>query len=272
MPKKINEAAPSKKKSSPQGLWTKCPKCDEILLQKDYEDNCFVCPKCNHYARLNPRQRIAVSVEKDSFKEIDADISSVDFLKFPGYDLKIKKAKEDAVITGEAKIGDYPVVIAAMDFGFMGGSMGSVVGEKIVRATEYAIKKKYPLIIASASGGARMQEGIISLMQMGKTSAAIAKLAEAGLAYISLLTDPTTGGVAASFAMLGDINIAESGALVGFAGPRVIEQTIRQQLPEGFQRPEFLRDHGAVDMIVERKDIKDTLIKALRFFLKDELS
>ncbi|MDR1952115.1 MAG: acetyl-CoA carboxylase, carboxyltransferase subunit beta [Elusimicrobiota bacterium] len=263
----------SEKRSLPSaGLWAKCPKCDQILLQKDYEGNYFVCPKCGHYARLQPRQRINITVDADSFEEFCENILPVDFLKFPGYGEKIKKTHEDAIITGKAEIGGQPVVIAVMDFGFMGGSMGSVVGEKIVRAVEYALKKKYPVIIVSASGGARMQEGLISLMQMGKTNAALSKLARAGLGYISLLTDPTTGGVAASFAMIGDINIAETGALVGFAGPRVIEQTIRQQLPDGFQRPEFLRNHGMVDMIVERKDIKDVLIKLLRFFVKNEVS
>jgi acetyl-CoA carboxylase carboxyl transferase subunit beta len=257
----------SEKKELPDGLWTKCKKCEQILLKKDFEENFMVCQKCGHYARLNAWKRIEFTVDKESFKEINANVKSVDFLNFPGYADKIAASKSgDAVITGEAKIDGRSVVIAVMDFEFMGGSMGSVVGEKIVRAVEKAIEKKEHFIIVCASGGARMQEGIVSLMQMGKTSAALAKLAENGLAYISVLTDPTTGGVAASYAMLGDINIAESKALIGFAGPRVIEQTIKQQLPEGFQLSEFLEKHGMVDIVVERKNLKDTLSKLLKFF------
>jgi acetyl-CoA carboxylase carboxyl transferase subunit beta len=259
----------SQKKGILAGIWTKCKKCDQILLQKDFEENLMVCPKCGYYSRLDARKRIDITVDLCSFKEMNSDLKSVDFLNFPGYEEKIKKSNiDDAVMAGEAKIGGYNIVIAVMDFSFMGGSMGSVVGEKIVRAVEKAIKKKYPVIIISSSGGARMQEGIISLMQMGKTSAVLAKLSDAGLAYISVLTDPTTGGVAASFAMLGDINIAEPKALIGFAGPRVIEQTIRQQLPEGFQLSEFLEKHGMIDIVVERKNIRDVLIKFLKFFSK----
>jgi acetyl-CoA carboxylase carboxyl transferase subunit beta len=259
----------STKKGLPAGIWTKCKKCEQIFLQKDYEENLMVCPKCGYYARLNARKRVEFTVDKGSFAEMDRDMKPVDFLNFPGYGEKISKSSSnDAIVTGEAKIGGYPVMLAVMDFEFMGGSMGSVVGEKIVRAVEEAVKKKYPVIIFSASGGARMQEGILSLMQMGKTSAALARLADHGLPFISVLTDPTTGGVAASFAMLGDINIAEPKALIGFAGPRVIEQTIRQQLPEGFQMSEFLEKHGMVDIVVERKDLKDTIIKALKFFVQ----
>jgi acetyl-CoA carboxylase carboxyl transferase subunit beta len=257
----------SQKRGILAGIWTKCKKCDQILLQKDLEENLMICPKCGYYSRLDARKRIEITVDEGIFKEMNSNLRSVDFLSFPGYEEKIKKTDiNDAVVTGEAKIGGYNVIIAVMDFSFMGGSMGSVVGEKIVKAIEKAIKKKYPVIIISSSGGARMQEGIISLMQMGKTSAAIAKLSEAGLAYISVLADPTTGGVAASFAMLGDINIAEPKALIGFAGPRVIEQTIRQQLPEGFQLSEFLEKHGMVDIVVERKNMRDTLTKLLKFF------
>ncbi|MCL2335508.1 MAG: acetyl-CoA carboxylase, carboxyltransferase subunit beta, partial [Endomicrobia bacterium] len=255
----------SSKKGLPAGIWTKCKKCDQILLQKDYEENLMVCPKCGYYARLNAHKRIEFTVDSGSFKETDKDMKPVDFLNFPGYSDKIKKSQvNDAIVTGEAKIGGQSVMIAVMDFEFMGGSMGSVVGEKVVRAVESAIEKKCPVIIVSASGGARMQEGIVSLMQMGKTSAALARLADFGLPYISILTDPTTGGVAASFAMLGDINIAEPRALVGFAGPRVIETTIRQQLPEGFQLSEFLEKHGMVDIVVERKNMRDVIIKALK--------
>ncbi|GHT07130.1 acetyl-coenzyme A carboxylase carboxyl transferase subunit beta [Endomicrobiia bacterium] len=257
----------SEKKGVPEGIWTKCKKCDYILLQKDFEENLMVCPKCGYCTRLSARKRIEFTVDKGSFKEMDEAIQPVNFLCFPGYSDKIKKSEmSDAVVTGEAKINGYSVVIAVMDFEFMGGSMGSVVGEKIVRAIEKALKKKRHVIIISASGGARMQEGTISLMQMGKTSAALAKLADNRLAFISILTDPTTGGVAASYAMLGDINIAEPKALIGFAGPRVIEQTIRQQLSEEFQRSEFLEKHGMVDIVVERKNIRDVLTKALTFF------
>ncbi len=258
----------STKKGLPAGIWAKCKKCEEIFLQKEYEENLMVCPKCGSYARLGARKRIECTVDKGSFSETDKDMKPVDFLNFPGYCEKINKsAANDAVVTGQAKIGGYPVMLAVMDFEFMGGSMGSVVGEKIVRAVETAVKKKYPVIIFSASGGARMQEGILSLIQMGKTSAALARLADAGLPFISVLTDPTTGGVAASFAMLGDINIAEPKALIGFAGPRVIEQTIRQQLPEGFQMSEFLEKHGMVDIVAQRKDLRDTIIKTLKFFV-----
>ncbi|MDR3195963.1 MAG: acetyl-CoA carboxylase, carboxyltransferase subunit beta [Endomicrobium sp.] len=257
------------KKGLPEGIWTQCKKCEQMFLQKDFEENLMVCPKCGYYTRLDAQKRIEFTADEGSFKEIDGDLIPVDFLDFSGYADKIKKSPlKDAIVAGEAKIGGYNVVMAVLDFYFMGGSMGSVVGEKIVRAVERAIKRKCPLIIISASGGARMQEGVLSLMQMGKTSAAIAKLADNGLAYISVLTDPTTGGVAASFAMLGDVNIAEPGALIGFAGPRVIEQTIRQQLPEGFQLSEFLQKHGMVDIVVERKNMKDVLAKVLKFFVK----
>jgi acetyl-CoA carboxylase carboxyl transferase subunit beta len=255
------------KKGFPAGIWTKCKECDQIFLQKDFEENLMVCPKCGYHTRLAARKRIEFIVDEESFSEMDSNLKSVDFLNFPGYSEKIKESEfNESIVTGEAKINGYNVIIAAMDFTFMGGSMGSVIGEKIVRAIEKALKKKYHIIIVSASGGARMQEGIISLMQMGKTSAALSKLADKGLAFISILTDPTTGGVAASYAMLGDINIAEPEALIGFAGPRVIGETIKQQLPEGFQLSEFLEKHGMIDMIVERKDMREVLTKVLKFF------
>jgi acetyl-CoA carboxylase carboxyl transferase subunit beta len=257
------------KKELPEGIWMQCKKCEQMFLQKEFEENFMVCPKCGYYTRLDAQKRIELTIDEGTFKEIDADLISVDFLKFPGYADKIDKSSlKDAIITGDAKIGGYNVIIGVMNFSFMGGSMGAVVGEKIVRAVDRAIKKKFPLVIVSSSGGARMQEGIISLMQMGKTSAALANLSEQGLAYMSVLTDPTTGGVAASFAMLGDVNIAEPGALIGFAGPRVIEQTIRQQLPEGFQLSEFLEKHGMVDLVVERKNMRDVLAKVLKFFVE----
>ncbi len=264
----VANAVVSNKKDLPEGLWTKCKKCEQIIFKKDFVENFMVCPKCGYYVRLNSQERIALLTDKNSFVEINSRIKPVDILNFPGYKEKKDSYKtKDAICTGEAKIGGYSVMIAVMDFEYMGGSMGSVVGEKIVRMVEKAIEKKLPVIIVSSSGGARMQEGILSLMQMAKTSAALAKLSEKGLPYISLLADPTTGGVAASYAMLGDVIIAEPGALVGFAGPRVIEQTIRQQLPKGFQLSEFLMKHGMVDVVVERKNLKDTLIKILKFFV-----
>ncbi len=259
---------PNNKKGLPEGLWTKCKKCEQIIFQKDFEENFMVCPKCGYYVRLNSVDRIKYMTDKNSFKELNADMKPVDVIGFPGYNVKKDSYKtKDAICTGEAKMDGYPIAIGVMDFEYMGGSMGSVVGEKIVRLIERAIDKKLPVILVCASGGARMQEGIISLMQMAKTSAALARLGKKGLPYISVLTDPTTGGVAASYAMLGDVIIAEPNALIGFAGPRVIEQTIRQQLPKGFQLSEFLLKHGMVDMVVERKNLKDTITKILKFFV-----
>ena len=256
------------KKGLPAGLWVKCKKCEQIIFKKDFVENFMVCPKCGFYLRLNSKERIELLTDKNSFKEINSELSPVDILGFPGYkDKKDSYALKDAIRTGEAKINGHPVAIGVMDFEFMGGSMGSVVGEKVVRLIEKAIDKKMPVIIVASSGGARMQEGILSLMQMAKTSAALSKLSKKSLPFISVLADPTTGGVAASFAMLGDVIIAEPNALIGFAGPRVIEQTIRQQLPKGFQMSEFLLKHGMVDMVVERKDLKDTITKVLKFFV-----
>ena len=258
----------SEKKEIPHGVWTKCKICEQIIFQKELDENFQICPKCGYYFRLGSLERIGQLTEAGSFKEIDGGLASSDPLVFPDYGIKLKKAAhlKDAITTGEAMIGKHPVVRGVMDFSFMGGSMGSVVGEKIVRAAEKAVKKKCGLIIVSASGGARMQEGMFSLMQMAKTSAALAMLGEHGLPYIAVLADPTTGGVTASFAMLGDVIIAEPKALIGFAGPRVIEQTIRQQLPEGFQLSEFLEAHGMVDIISERKDLKSNIIKVLDYF------
>jgi len=257
----------SSKKEIPEGLWAKCKKCEQIIYQKKLDENFRICPKCGYYFRLNAGERIDQLFEKGSFKELGANIVSIDSLKFPDYTKRLNSygAHKDAVVTGEAMIGSHDVAVCVMDFEYMGGSMGSAVGEKIVRTVELAIDKNLPVIIVSASGGARMQEGILSLMQMGKTSAALALLAEKKLPYISILTDPTTGGVAASFAMLGDIIVAEPNALIGFAGPRVIEQTIRQKLPDGFQLSEFLLSHGIVDVISERKDLKATVIRLLDY-------
>jgi acetyl-CoA carboxylase carboxyl transferase subunit beta len=260
-----------KKVRVPEGLWTKCQNCRETLYTKDLEKNNSVCPKCNHHFRISANKRLELLLDEGSFVEFDRDMVSTDFLDFKdsrSYQERIdaavaKGGSKDAVICGEGKICGTPVQMAVFDFSFMGGSMGSVVGEKITRAIERGIEKKMPVIVISASGGARMQESILSLMQMAKTAAALAKLREMGLPYVSILTDPTTGGVTASFAMLGDINMAEPKALIGFAGPRVIEQTIRQKLPEGFQRAEYLLEHGMVDLIVERKDMRQKLSQIL---------
>jgi len=272
---KENKKKNATAKGIPEGLWTKCSSCEEIIYNKELEDNFKVCPKCGYYFRLSAQERIFMLLEPNSFREYDKNIVSTDPLSFvanQGYIQKItenqKKTKlREAALTGEGLIGTHRVIIGILDFEFLGGSMGSVVGEKITRAIEKAIKKKLPLIIVSASGGARMQEGILSLMQMGKTAAALAKFIHSKHPYISVLTDPTTGGVSASFAFLGNIIISEPKALIGFAGPRVIEQTIRQPLPEGFQQAEFLLTHGMLDLIVERKDLKKTLIRILDFFL-----
>jgi acetyl-CoA carboxylase carboxyl transferase subunit beta len=260
-----------KKGKAPEGLWTKCPSCSENLITKDIETNLNVCPKCTHHFRISAQKRIELLLDEGSFKEFDAGMMSVDFLEFKdskSYKSRIdaalaKGGSKDAIICGEGKVDGLSVQLAVFDFSFMGGSMGSVVGEKITRAIERGLDQKSPVIVVSASGGARMQESILSLMQMAKTSAALAKMKAKGLPFISILTDPTTGGVTASFAMLGDVNMAEPKALIGFAGPRVIEQTIRQKLPEGFQRAEYLLDHGMVDIIVERKDMKESLSKIL---------
>jgi acetyl-CoA carboxylase carboxyl transferase subunit beta len=270
------EQAEKKRVRVPEGLWSKCQNCGEVLISKDIEKNLNVCPKCNFHFRVSARKRLELLLDEGSFVEFDANIVSVDFLNFKdskSYQERINAAvakggSKDAIICGEGRIEETPVQMAVFDFSFMGGSMGSVVGEKITRAIERGIEKRTPVIIISASGGARMQESILSLMQMAKTSAALAKLREQGLPFISILTDPTTGGVTASFAMLGDINMAEPKALIGFAGPRVIEQTIRQKLPEGFQRAEYLLDHGMVDIIIERKDMRKTLSQLLKMLYR----
>ncbi|MEJ2197461.1 MAG: acetyl-CoA carboxylase, carboxyltransferase subunit beta [Desulfuromonadales bacterium] len=272
----ISAQAESKKVQMPEGLWTKCKNCEEIIYSKEIERNLNVCPKCDYHFRISARERISLVIDEGTFVETDPDMTSVDFLKFKDskkYSDRIKAALKksgggDAVVTGFGLMNGQEVIVAVFDFGFLGGSMGSVVGEKITRAIELGLEKKAPVLVFSSSGGARMQESIMSLMQMAKSSAALAKLKKAGIPFISVLTDPTTGGVTASFAMLGDLNIAEPKALIGFAGPRVIEQTIRQKLPEGFQRSEYLLEHGMVDMIVTRKEMKDKLSQALRIFTK----
>lgn len=250
-------------------LWTSCASCKALILKEDLTDHLYVCPKCGYYYRLTARQRIALFTDRDSFTERDGDMKPKNLLKFPDYNAKLKKATEDSgenesVICGTARIGGYPCGVFVMEPRFMMGSMGSVTGEKITRLFEYAAEARLPVIGFTASGGARMQEGTLSLMQMAKTSGAVKRHSDRGLLYITVLTDPTTGGVTASFAMEGDVIVAEPGALIGFAGPRVIEQTINQKLPEGFQRSEFLLEKGFVDRIVERRDLKEFFITMLR--------
>lgn len=265
------DTSAGKKVKIPEGLWVKCEKCKEIIYKKEVDKNLMVCPKCDYHFRIDSVMRLSIVADPDSFEEMDSSIRSADPLGFRdtrAYSERIKESQtktglKDAVISGRAKIGGSEVILAVMDFSFMGGSMGSAVGEKITRAAEAALADKIPLIIISSSGGARMQEGIFSLMQMAKVSAAIGRLRENFVPYISVLADPTFGGVTASFAMLGDVIIAEPRSLIGFAGPRVIEQTINQQLPDDFQRAEFLLSHGLIDMIVERKHLKRTLTTIL---------
>jgi acetyl-CoA carboxylase carboxyl transferase subunit beta len=266
------EKSVGKKVTFPDGMWIKCPGCSETLLSKDLEANLQVCPKCGNHFRISARKRLEALLDGGVWQEFDADVTSVDFLQFKdakSYQERIdaalaKGGSKDAVICVEGAIEELPVQISCFDFSFMGGSMGSVVGEKITRSIERGLQKRQPVIIISASGGARMQESILSLMQMAKTSAALAKLKRAGIPFVSLLTDPTTGGVTASFAMLGDVNISEPKALIGFAGPRVIEQTIRQKLPEGFQRAEYLLDHGMIDAIIPRTEMRSKLASILK--------
>ncbi|MEE1072763.1 MAG: acetyl-CoA carboxylase, carboxyltransferase subunit beta [Cellulosilyticum sp.] len=266
----------SKKREVPEGIYVQCPKCKKSIYRPELKKTLGICPHCQYYYPLSARGRLGMIVDKNSFEEMDSDLKSSNPLEFEGYEEKLEKYKEktkqnEAVLTGKATIEGQEVIIAIMDSGFMMGSMGQVVGEKIARAIERATLDKIPLIIFTASGGARMQEGIFSLMQMAKTSAALAKHDANGLLYISVLTDPTTGGVTASFATLGDIILAEPGALVGFAGPRVIEQTIKQKLPEGFQRAEFLMEKGQIDAIVKREEMRQTLAAILRLHQKKEV-
>jgi acetyl-CoA carboxylase carboxyl transferase subunit beta len=263
-----------KKKGVPQGLWTKCKGCNEMTFDKDLEANLEVCPKCGFHFTMPAAARIASLLERGTFEEIDAGLTSVDTLKFTGvaaYSERLKTYQKqtglnDAIVTGLGKLDHHRIALGVMEFAFLGASMGSVVGEKVTRLIERATADKIPVIIISASGGARMYEGMLSLMQMAKTSAALALHAQAGLPYISVLTHPTTAGVMASYASLGDVIIAEPGALVGFAGPRVIKETTQQELPRGFQTAEFLLDHGFLDMIVARKNLKATLSTLLDYF------
>ena len=267
LPPKINRVIGPSKKNVPEGLWSKCPKCDSVLYRTDLEANAEVCPKCDYHNRISARDRLNILLDEEGRIEIGGEVQPIDPLKFKDtkrYADRIKASQSevgetDALLVIQGSIKQVPVVAASFEFKFMGGSMGSVVGERFVRGVQAAIDSKSAFICVSASGGARMQEGLFSLMQMAKTSAALTKLSQAGLPYISVLTDPTMGGVSASFAMLGDIIVAEPQALIGFAGPRVIEQTVRETLPEGFQRAEFLVEHGAVDIIIDRRQMRDRL-------------
>jgi acetyl-CoA carboxylase carboxyl transferase subunit beta len=263
---------PKEKRIQTEGLWVKCDDCKQILWKKDLENSLLCCPKCSHHFKMGSRARLEMLFDDARYQEHDAGLASTDPLQFKdskSYSDRLRQAErntglKDALITGEGQLEGKPAIICAMEFQFIGGSMGAVVGEKVTRAIDRCIAKKLPLVVVSCSGGARMMEGAISLMQMSKISAALARLDEVRKPYISVLTDPTTGGVTASFAMLGDLNIAEPGALIGFAGPRVIEQTIRQKLPQGFQRAEFLLAHGMLDAIVPRKELKSFLARASR--------
>ena len=258
-----------------EGLWTKCNACRSIIWKKDLESNWEVCPKCDHHFRLGARRRLELLLDDGHWSEYDADLASSDPLHFTDtrpYSQRLQEAQEklgmkDAIITTEGTLSGRPVICCSMEFGFIGGSMGAVVGEKVTRAIERSMLQKTPLVIVSCSAGARMMEGAVSLMQLAKVGAALGRLDDARVPFISVLTDPTTGGVSASYAMLGDLNIAEPGAMIGFAGPRVIEQTIRQKLPEGFQTAEFLLEHGFLDAIVSRKDLKPYIAQVLGFFL-----
>lgn len=270
------ETAGAKRRSVPEGLWEKCDRCGAVLYRPELEENLEVCPKCNHHRAIRARARLTALFDPDSTSEIAADLAPVDVLKFRDqkrYSDRFKAAhkstgEHDALVALRGTLKQRPLVACALDFAFMGGSMGSVGGERFARAAEQALADRSPLVCFSSSGGMRMQEGLFSLMQMAKTSAALGRLREAGLPYISVLTNPSFGGVSASFAMLGDINIAEPEALIGFAGPRVIEQTVRETLPEGFQRSEFLLEHGAIDQICDRRELRDRLADLMAMMMR----
>ena len=276
LPPKIKRSAESTRKSVPEGLWCKCPACEAVLYSTDLENNLGVCPKCGHHHRIGARTRLGLLLDEEGRFEIGAEVIPLDPLKFKDskrYPDRLAAAADDtgeadAMVVMQGSIKMLPVVVACFEFDFLGGSMGSVVGERFVRGVKTALELQAPFICFTATGGARMQEGLFSLMQMAKTTAAVAQLAERTLPFITVLTDPTMGGVSASFAFIGDVVIAEPGALIGFAGPRVIEQTVRQTLPEGFQRAEFLLDKGAIDMIVDRRELRDRLASLLTLLQK----
>lgn len=275
-PKIKREQGAQRRNSLPEGLWSKCPSCEAVLYATDLEKNLQVCPKCGHHHRLNARQRLDMLLDPEGRYEIGAEVLPVDTLKFKDskkYPDRLMDANEatgegDSLVAMLGAIKTMPVVAAVFEFDFMGGSMGSVLGERFVRGVQAAVEQKIPFICVTASGGARMQEGLFSLMQMAKTTAALTKLAEVGQPFISILTDPTMGGVSASFAFVGDVVIAEPNALIGFAGPRVIEQTVREKLPEGFQRSEFLLEKGAIDMIIDRRELRDQVARVLALLQK----
>jgi acetyl-CoA carboxylase carboxyl transferase subunit beta len=270
----VGKTTDERRVSVPEGLWRKCPKCDAVLYKPELDRSLNVCPKCEHHMRINARERLDMFLDQEGREEIAADMEPVDKLKFKDskkYKDRIAAAQKatgekDALIVMKGQLNGLPVVVAAFEFGYMGGSMGAVVGAKFVRAVNVCLEHKIPLVCFSASGGARMQEALFSLMQMAKTAAALEKMKLAGIPYVSVMTDPVYGGVSASLAMLGDVNAAEPNALIGFAGPRVIEQTVRQKLPEGFQRSEFLVEHGAIDTIIHRHAMRDTLFRLLAKF------
>jgi acetyl-CoA carboxylase carboxyl transferase subunit beta len=276
LPPKINRESGGPKKAVPEGLWSKCESCEAVLYRSDLEKNCYVCPKCNHHNRISARERLDYLLDLEGRYEIGAEVLPVDTLKFKDsrrYTERLQEARaetseEDALVVMQGSIKTIQVVAAAFEFGFLGGSMGSVVGERFVRGVQVCIEQRLPFICITATGGARMQEGVLSLMQMAKTCASLTRLSREKLPFISVLTDPTMGGVSASFAMIGDVVLAEPGALVGFAGPRVIEQTVRETLPEGFQRAEFLLEHGAIDMIADRREMPDKLVRLLALLMK----
>jgi acetyl-CoA carboxylase carboxyl transferase subunit beta len=267
--------ASEEKRVRTEGLWVKCDGCRQIIWKKDLEENVNVCPKCNYHFRIDAPTRLMLLLDEDSIEPFDSELASTDPLNFTDtrpYKTRLQASQQatglkDAIIDASGTLNSRPVIVSAMEYSFIGGSMGAVVGEAITRAIERGLNERKPVIVVSASGGARMMEGVVSLMQMAKISAALARLDDAKIPYISILTDPTTGGVTASYAMLGDLNIAEPGALIGFAGPRVIEQTIRQKLPEGFQRSEFLLQHGMLDAVVHRKEMKNYISRALDFMM-----
>ena len=276
LPPKIKRDTGSPRKVVPEGLWSKCEKCEAVLYRADLEKNLHVCPKCSHHNRISARERLDYLLDREGRYEIGAEVLPVDTLKFKDsrrYAERLEEARtetseEDALVVMQGGIKAIPVVTAAFEFRFLGGSMGSVVGERFVRGVQACLQQRLPYVCITASGGARMQEGLLSLMQMAKTCAVLTRLARERLPFVSVLTDPTMGGVSASFAMIGDVVIAEPGALVGFAGPRVIEQTVRETLPEGFQRSEFLLKHGAIDMIVDRREMRDKLATVLAMLLR----
>ena len=276
LPPKIKRDSGGTKKAVPEGLWSKCESCESVLYRSDLEKNFYVCPKCSHHNRISARERLDYLLDREGRYEIGAEVLPVDTLKFKDsrryterlHEARNETSEEDALVVMQGSIKTLPVVAAAFEFGFLGGSMGSVVGERFVRGIQVCLEQRLPFVCITATGGARMQEGVLSLLQMAKTCASLTKLSAERLPFLSILTDPTMGGVSASFAMIGDVVMAEPGALIGFAGPRVIEQTVRETLPEGFQRSEFLLEHGAIDMIVDRREMPDKLAHLITLLSK----